>query len=275
MGFDATALGCSTISFRSWPLRGAVETIAELGFAQVDLGAIPSVVDHVPVPVSQAQRAGIVAAVAASGLQVRSVNADPGDFNDPQLPDDELRTVADGLVALAAACEADLVVPCGAASTTPLRDLDADLDLVAERLALISSLAEPAGVRVLVEAPHLYRLCHDLDLAAALLDRVDASTAGTVLDVSHVVASGGDVAEWVRATAHRAEHVHLRDARAGEINLSIGAGEVDFAALVDALRAEGYDGSFALELETHDVSDTDRPQATAAARDYVTSLLDH
>ncbi len=266
-------LGCSTISFRSWPLRGALTTIAGLGFGQVDLGAIPSVVGHVPVPVTREQRADVLAAVADSGLAVRSVNADPGDLNNPRLADDDLRAVIDGLVALAAACEADLVVPCGAASRTPIRDLDTDLDIVAARLALIASLAEPSGVRVLVEAPHVYRLCHDLDTAAALLDRVDASAVGTVLDVSHVVAAKGDVAEWVRRTAGRTEHVHLRDARPGEINLSIGAGDVDFPALVKALDAEGYGGTFALELETHDVSDEDRPRAAAVARDYITSLL--
>lgn len=267
------ALGCSTISFRAWTLRGAMTTIADLGFGQVDLGAIPSVVDHVPVPVTREQRADILATVAASGLAVRTVNADPGDLNDPRLTDDDLRTAVDGLVALAAACEADLVVPCGAASRTPIRDLDTDLDLVAARLAFIASVAGPAGVRVLVEAPHIYRLCHDLDTAAALLDRVDAATVGTVFDVSHVVAARGDAAEWARATAWRTEHVHLRDARPGEINLSIGAGDVDFPALVKALDAEGYRGTFALELETHDVSDEDRPRAAAAARDYIGSLL--
>ena len=43
-----TRLGCSTISFRHLPLPQALATIAELGFAEIDLGALPGVCDHVP-----------------------------------------------------------------------------------------------------------------------------------------------------------------------------------------------------------------------------------
>ena len=45
--FDSR-LGCSTISFRHQPLPEALATIAGLGFAEIDLGALPGVCDHVP-----------------------------------------------------------------------------------------------------------------------------------------------------------------------------------------------------------------------------------
>jgi len=41
-------LGCSTISFRHLPLPQGLATIGELGFAEIDLGALPGVCDHVP-----------------------------------------------------------------------------------------------------------------------------------------------------------------------------------------------------------------------------------
>ena len=41
-------LGCSTISFRHLGLTEALATIAKLGFAEIDLGALPGVCDHVP-----------------------------------------------------------------------------------------------------------------------------------------------------------------------------------------------------------------------------------
>jgi hypothetical protein len=41
-------LGCSSISFRHQELPTALRTIGELGFEEIDLGALPGVCDHVP-----------------------------------------------------------------------------------------------------------------------------------------------------------------------------------------------------------------------------------
>ena len=43
-------VGLSTISFRHRPLDEALRLIAEIGAEEIDLGAIPAVTDHVPVP---------------------------------------------------------------------------------------------------------------------------------------------------------------------------------------------------------------------------------
>ena len=43
-------LGCSTISFRRWPLPGALAEIKAQGFGETDLGSLPGVCDHVPIP---------------------------------------------------------------------------------------------------------------------------------------------------------------------------------------------------------------------------------
>jgi sugar phosphate isomerase/epimerase len=269
----APDLGCSTISFRAKDLPGALGTIAELGFGEIDLGAIPAVVDHVPIPPDEAARTRIAAAVAASGLAVRVVNADPGPLSDPGLDDAALDATVTALARLAATLGAALVVPCGAPSTEPFRSLDADLDLLAARLQRIAGVTAPLGVRLLVEAPHRWRLCSTTERSAALLERVDPSVAGVVLDSSHVVAGGGDLTGWARATADRTEHVQLRDARRDEINLSIGNGEADFPGLVGALTAAGYAGHYSLELETHDIDDAERPAVAARARDEISALL--
>jgi sugar phosphate isomerase/epimerase len=64
----------------------------------------------------------------------------------------------------------------------------------------------------------------------------------------------------------------LRDARPGDINRSLGHGDVDFRGVLAALAGEGYAGSIAFELETHDVSEHEREQAAAAARDLIIDL---
>src|SRR6476659_3818911 len=98
-------LGCSTISFRHLPLPQALATIAELGFAEIDLGALPGVCDHVPYVRDERAVADVAATVAASGLTVRSINGDVGDLNAPLDPEARARRAShlDMLVALAAA----------------------------------------------------------------------------------------------------------------------------------------------------------------------------
>ena len=95
----------------------------------------------------------------------------------------------------------------------------------------------------------------------------------SVLDFSHVVASGDDPLTWIDRHGPEIAHVHIRDARPGDIHLTPGNGEVDFAAGIAALAAAGYDGDFSLELETADVTDAERPAAAARAGRLITALL--
>ena len=134
-----TRLGCSTISFRHQPLPQALETIAGLGFAEIDLGALPGVCDHVPYVLDDAAVADVAATVAASGLRVRSINGDIGDLNAPLGPTERATRTRhlDMLVALASATGAQaLVLPCGALNHEPVDSLAADLDRVAAELVL-------------------------------------------------------------------------------------------------------------------------------------------
>ena len=132
-----TRLGCSTISFRHLPLPQALAAIAELGFAEIDLGALPGVCDHVPYVLDAAAVADVAATVAASGLRVRSINGDIGDLNAPL--DAEAERAATGtstmLVALAAATGArGTGAALRRARPQPDRHTRADLDRVAAEL---------------------------------------------------------------------------------------------------------------------------------------------
>ena len=93
------------------------------------------------------------------------------------------------------------------------------------------------------------------------------------MDFSHIVASGGDPGEFVDRFAGRIAHVHIRDAVPGNINLSVGRGSVDFAGGLKALANAGYAGQFALELETRDITNDQRPAATAAAAQLISNLI--
>lgn len=277
-----TRLGCSSISFRHQALPEALATMAGLGFEEIDLGALPGVCDHVPYVLDEAAVEVVAAQVARSGLRVRSVNGDVGDLNavldagERRGRQDHLEmllTLASGIGAKA------LVLPCGALSHEPLRRLEDDLDTVAAELVAASEAAARFGVELWTESLHYFRLCWNLERAALLAERLAGSGVGIVMDFSHIVASGGEPREFVNRFAGRITHVHLRDAvpaiekLPGNINLSIGNGQADFAGGLSALRNAGYAGHFSLELETRDVTHDERPAVAAKAASFITDLI--
>src|SRR6476646_626027 len=146
-----TRLGGSTISFRHLDLDAALATISDLGFTEIDLGALPGVCDHVPYVLDMCAVEDVALTVSASGLQVRSINGDIGDLNVPLAkgPRSRRQGHLDMLVALAVATDARaLVLPCGAIDHTPVDTLEADIARVADELASAADVAASRGVRL-------------------------------------------------------------------------------------------------------------------------------
>ncbi len=268
----ADRVGVSTITFRFRPLDEALRLIAAMGAVEVDLGAIPAVTDHVPVPFT-GSTSGYVEALAAHQLRSGAVNSDVGDLNDPALTREALAEIAEPLVALAAATGGALIVPCGRADHAPFVDDEADLARIADNLRYLGELARAHGVRLLVEVLHHKRWIHSVARADDLLDRVGADVFGLLFDVSHIVASGDDPVDWARRRADRIERVHLRDAVPGDLNVGIGRGVADFAGTIDALESGGFTGTYILELETHDVAEADREADAVRSRAAIVDLL--
>lgn len=268
-------LGCSTITFRHQPLAEALATIGDLGFAEIDLGALPGVCDHVPYVLDMRAVEDVARVVIASGLRVRSINGDIGGLNAPLTGDvgAARRHHLDMLVALAVATDARaLVLPCGAIDHTPFENLAADVARVADQLAAAADVAASRGVELWTESLHLHRLCWNLERAQLLTDRL-SERVGVVMDFSHIVASGGDPVDFVGRFGPRIRHVHIRDAAPGNINISVGRGTVDFAHGLKALADNGFAGHFSLELETRDVTHDQRPAAAAAAGALISALI--
>lgn len=265
-------VGISTISFRHRTVQDALRIIAELGATEVDLGAIPAVVDHVPVPFT-GDPASYVEALQHHGLHGGAVNADVGDLNDPALAPERLTHVASGLADLAAAVGGTLIVPCGRSSWEPFQDEETDLQVIAGNLRLLARICADRGVRLQVELLHHLRYVHSVERAQKVLDSVGEEIFGLLFDVSHIVASGDDPIAWLRSCAPRVERVHLRDAVPGDLNLGIGRGQVDFASVISALEAADFTGTYILELETHDIAEEDREDDAARSRAEILRLL--
>jgi sugar phosphate isomerase/epimerase len=269
-------LGCSSISFRHEDLPAALRTITGLGFDEIDLGALPGVCDHVPYELDAEAVNAVTAEVTASGLRTRSVNGDIGDLNAVL---DGGRQAArdrhlDALLTLAANTGAKaLVLPCGALSHDPVRSVDQDLDTIATQLIRAGQRAAEFGVQLWTESLHFLRFCWNLKRAELLARRLEGTGVGIVMDFSHIVAAGEDPVEYIERHQGLIAHVHLRDAVPGNINLSIGNGQADFAAGLRSLAAHGYTGHFSLELETRDVTNDERPAAAAKAASFLTDLI--
>ncbi|MGV8895198.1 MAG: sugar phosphate isomerase/epimerase family protein [Rhodoglobus sp.] len=266
---------CSTITLRHLPLGEALTAISDAGFAEIDLGALPGVCDHVPYVLDRAAVSEVSRIVNLSGLGVRSINADVGDLN---VPLDDRATVAraehvDRLIDLCVAVGSRaLVLPNGRQQHNPFQELESDLELVARELAAIDAKARGRGVELWVEAPHWFRLVYDMDRTAALLDLLPP-TVGVVCDVSHITASGSTPRAFLARFGRRTRHVHIRDAEPGYIHHSVGRGVVDFLDLVKALHDTSYDGVMALELETRDTADSERVHEAQRAATYLSGLL--
>ena len=267
-------LGCSTISFRSWSLPGALAEISAQGFGETDLGALPGVCDHVPTPLPADLVDVLAEHIRDSGVAIRLINADVADMDDPDLDAPQVQRRLRTLVDLARAVgTSTIMLPCGRQGTEPRTELSRDIAAVARTLTAAAEFVNAAELDLLVEAPHSRRLCADLDRSQMLYETLGDAPVGAVLDLSHVVASGGDEVDAVGRIGDRIRHVQLRDAVPGNINRSIGHGQVDFPAAIDALTAAGYRGHYSLELETHDIEDADRPAEAGRAGRYITSLL--
>lgn len=266
-------VGISTITFRHRRVEEALRLIKGLGATETELGAIPDVVDHVPVPFD-GNVAPYLSLLERHQLKAGAVNADIGNVNDPDYDRDALRERTQPLLHLASAVGGALIVNCGRQSWEDYIDEDADLDAIGANLEFLGRLAADRGVRLLVEVLHHRRWIHTVERADKLLDHVNPAVFGLLLDTAHLGASQEDVAAWADRRADRIERVHLRDAVAGNLNVGIGRGTVDFAEVIHTLEHKGFQGSYILELETHDIEEAEREADARRSYELITGMLE-
>src|SRR4029453_4376662 len=152
-------LGCSTISFRRRPLPAALAEIKAQGFGETDLGSLPGVCDHIPIPLPADRVEALAEQVLGRGVKVRLINADVADMDDPDLDGAEMQRRLGTLVDLARGVgTSTIMLPCGRQGTEPRTELSRDIDTVARTLTAAADFVNAAGVNLLVEAPHSRRL---------------------------------------------------------------------------------------------------------------------
>jgi hydroxypyruvate isomerase len=136
-----------------------------------------------------------------------------------------------------------------------LSGIDSRRDAKAQRGAFIENLrwaaerAERADVLLLLEPVDRMRLpdmlLHHIADACAVVDAVDSPAVRLIFDTAHVQAMDGDVVRQLETAWHRIAVVQLADTP-GRIEL--GSGEIDFAAVVGALKRRRFRGLVELEF---------------------------
>jgi inosose dehydratase len=137
------------------------------------------------------------------------------------------------------------------------RTLLGNLDRVAEH-------ARQRGVHPVLH-PHVGTMVESREEVARVLH---GSSIPLCLDTGHLLIGGTDPVELAKAAPDRIAHAHLKDVnadlawrvRAGEITYTdavrrgmyrpLGAGDIDIAAIIRVLEANGYPGWYTMEQDT-------------------------
>lgn len=136
--------------------------------------------------------------------------------------------------------------------------------------------------------PHVGTMIESGDETARVLE---GSRIGLCLDTGHLLIGGGDPVAVAVGSPERIAHVHLKDVRldwarqvqsgeatyteavAGGMYVPLGEGDVDIAAIVGALEAQGYDGWYVLEQDTILPADPGPAGPVEAVRTSLAHLL--
>jgi inosose dehydratase len=185
------------------------------------------------------------------------------------------------------ACGADVLVLAAATGTDgydarPTLDESQWLTLLANLDRLADAAAHHGVLAVL--HPHVGTMVESRDEVVRVLD---GSAVRLCLDTGHLMIGGTDPLALAREVPHRIAHAHLKDVdaklaarvQAGELTYTeavrrgmytpLGAGDVDIAGIVNALRSNGFDGWFVMEQDT--ILD-DEPADEGPLRDVAASV---
>ncbi|MDP9364138.1 MAG: sugar phosphate isomerase/epimerase [Chloroflexota bacterium] len=180
------------------------------------------------------------------GLELVAVYAG-ANFIYPDILGEELAKI-EGAAALAANLGAThLVVGGGAVRAMGMRD--DDYRLLADGLDRVVDLAGRVGLTPSFH-PHLGTCAISPEQIARLFERTGI---GFCPDTAHLAAGGGNPAALIRTYGDRMPYVHLKDYDyADGTFLPLGRGQLEWAAIFEALQAVGYDGWITVELDAYD-----------------------
>jgi sugar phosphate isomerase/epimerase len=114
------------------------------------------------------------------------------------------------------------------------------MDWVVKALRECCAAARPHGVRIALEPINRYEttLVNNVEQGMELLERIGADNMGLLLDTFHMNIEDASIEGSIRTCGDRIFHFHVADSN----RWYPGAGHLDFASILEALYATGYEG---------------------------------
>jgi sugar phosphate isomerase/epimerase len=262
-------LAYSTNAYRRCSLDEALERVAALGYRGIELMAD---VPHAwPATAGPDRLTAIRGQLANRTLEIANINAfmmnAVQDFWHPSWiePDEAYRSqrVEHTIAALrmAAALGAPSISTEPGGPLEPGLSRDWAMDTFVEGLTEALPVAEEVGVQLLVE-PEPGLLVEDAAGFLELAQRISSPALGLNFDIGHFYCVSEPLPETIRRLEHLTGHYHIEDIAASRVHehLIPGQGAIDFAAVLQAVAATGYDGWITVELYPY----LDDPDAAGA-----------
>jgi sugar phosphate isomerase/epimerase len=254
-------LAFSTNAYLKHPFDEAASRIASLGYEGLEL--LADVPHAWPAGLLDVQKRGILRAMERSQLAFSNINAfmmnAVNDRRQPYWypsfiePEPHYRQVRIDHTHRAL----DLCAELGAPHITtepggplaPGQPRQEAIDLFVEVLKPLAQHAHDRGVLLLIE-PEPDLLLETTDQYLEVAERVNAPSIGLNFDVGHAFCVREDLPRAIAKLAPHTRHYHFEDIAATRVHhhLVPGTGAIDFAAVVSAIRATGYDGWLTVEL---------------------------
>jgi sugar phosphate isomerase/epimerase len=257
-------LAYSTNAYTRFPLEEAVERIARLGFAGVEI--LCDLPHWFPGRTAHVHGQRLAERLAALGLAVSNLNVNTANgYFDPLPPENVFEPSLSSRdpagrrwrldYSIAALHLAQIVgAPCISVTSgrpdsggTP----EEGLRLFVDSLKRLCEAAEPLGVRIGIEyEPGL--LVERARELAEVIDRVGSPLLGANLDIGHSWLDGEAPEAAVGWLAGRIWNLHLEDiAGRKHFHLIPGEGDLPFGRYFAALERVGYEGFYTVELYTY------------------------
>jgi sugar phosphate isomerase/epimerase len=269
-------LAFSSNGFVNFPLQQAIDDIAAAGYEGIEI--LCDQPHAVPERLSAEERASIPEAVKAAGLGISNLNAFPtwfmGDTYRPTWIDPgeaELRIAhTRRCLELAGEWGVKHLSTSPGGPIEPGEDRQGALDRFRRGLESLYPVCRSTGVRILVE-PEPTLLIERSSEFLEFIPTLDPECIGLNFDVGHFFCVGEDPAVLVPILAPYTGHYHFEDIHESRFHhhLIPGRGAIDFASVIRAIQATGYDDWVTVEISAR----ADAPgEAAREAIDYLKGL---
>src|SRR3954447_20429338 len=254
-------LAFSTNAYLRFPFDEAADRIASFGYEGLEL--LADVPHAWPAGLLEGPKRAIRAAMERNGLAFANVNAFMmnaiNDYRQPYWypsfiePDPHYRRVRIDHTRRALSLCAELGAPHittePGGPLAPGQSRQEAIYLFVEVWKPLAEHAHNLGVLLLIE-PEPELLLETTDQYLEVAERVNAPSIGLNFDVGHAFCAREDFPRAIAKPAPPPRHYHFEDIAASRVHhhLVPGTGAIDFAEVIAAIRATGYDGWLTVEL---------------------------